>query len=336
MLFHNIYGHKGQIEKLLMAKKNQRLPHALLFAGPEGIGKKKIAFALAQGLLCEKAHPACGQCPSCVSVQNQKNPHIMFIQPEGLYIKVDSIRKISHFISLQSLAPARVIIIDSAHQMNLTSANSFLKILEEPPNGVYFFLISSSMSALLVTIRSRTQIIRLAPLLPEDIRAVVQKIKTEEEENPWFIEMAQGSMSVMEKWKEHRALIDQAWELLGKIDPEKSPCSLEELNDLVRNRQQALLVCSCWQKVLRGARVGKVTNNLDPIYGGQKELLVFLTQIKAPLLDLFFEKTIQLEQDLKAYVDSRLLFDNFLFFCRDKLQKHKTPFLSFPSDNLRK
>ena len=235
---------------------------------------------------------------------------------------MDSIQKISRFISLQSLAPARVIIMDSAHCMNLTSANSFLKILEEPPNKVYFFLISSSMSALPVTIRSRTQIVRFAPLLPESIRS----INIKEEVEPWLIEMSQGSLSDLEKWSQNKALREQALKLLGQMDPEKPPCSLEELTHLVKDRQQALLVCFCWQRVLREARVQKVTNKVSPFFQDQKPLMLFLTQLSFFLLDLFFEKTIQMEKDLKAYMDSRLLFDHFLLFSRTQIQNHsKTP-----------
>ena len=311
MLLNNIYGHKWQIEKLMEAKKKQRLPHALLFAGPEGVGKKKVAFALAESLLCEQKPSACGECVSCISIKRQNNPHVMFIQPEGLYIKVDSIRKINRFISLQSFSSARVIIIDSAHRMNLASANSFLKILEEPPSGVYFFLISSSMSALLVTIRSRTQIVRFAPLSQKNVLNIMQKTKQKKtknlEENKWIIEMAQGSVSNMEKWQEHKDLIKQAIMLLRHINPKNPSCSLDDISNVVRNREQALLVCFCWQKVLRGLRVGGTQD-----YG--------LPLISPYLLDLFFEKAIQVEQDLKAYVDFRLLLDNFLFFCRNQLE----------------
>ena len=403
ILFNNIYGHKKQIERLLMAKKNQRLPHALLFAGPDGIGKKKIALALAQSLLCPVANKAdekiprtkkspvvsltsfatlsapdgqhswpsaCGKCSDCLSVENHKNFHLMFIQPEGLYIKVDSIREVGRFTSLQSLAPARVILMDSAHQMNLSSANSFLKILEEPPDGVYFFLISSSMSALPVTIRSRTQIVRFAPLSLEDTGLALQKIQADEnqdqdkcfekpkrghkdqkqknismvefdkKEDQWLMEMSQGRLSHIEKWRGHKVLVQQALELLGQMNPEKPSCSLEELTDLVRDRQKALLVCSCWQRVIREARIRKVTDNS---HRGQrqneqagfktvtnrssvmalskdKDLLNFLDRISPSLLDLFFEKAIQMEQDLKGHVDSRLLFDNFLFFSRSQIQ----------------
>ena len=364
ILLNNIYGHKQELKRLLNAIKSQRLPHALLFTGPEGIGKKKVAFALAQHLLCE-AHThvlpsACGQCLSCVTVENQNNPHIMFISPKGLYIKVDTIREIGRFLSLQSLSPARVVIIDSAHQMNLSSANSFLKILEEPPNNVYFILISSSVSSLPVTIRSRTQILRFSPLSPKDTYSVLNQIKVasveEEQENHWLVSISQGSLSELEKWREKKEETKTALQLLKQISPKQELCSLKELSLLVKDREQALFVCLCWQKIIREARIrqsaitGHVPTNLlpdvalssKPNYPSHKhkktstksksspvmkalggEVLDLLTPLSPNLLDLFFQKTIQMEQDLKRHVDCTLVFDHFLVFCRNEIQKQK-------------
>ncbi len=389
VLSNNIYGHKLQQEKLSNAIKSQRLPHALLFAGPEGIGKKKVAFALAQSLLCEarpkepdvratdeKSPPspspaplhglpsACGQCPACVAVEKRSNPHIMFVSPKGLYIKVDTIRELGRFLSLQSLAPARVVIMDSAHQMNLASANSFLKILEEPPDKVYFILISSSVSGLPVTIRSRTQILRFAPLSPEEILSVLKQTKAkeqkteiqagqasrqptgksptnrqvanqqvEEQEDRWLVSVSQGSLSELEKWREKKEETKKALQLLRQISPKQELCSLKELTLLVKDREQALFVCHCWQKALREARlrqVGPVSSDtqpegdvMEPVPTGTQldgEVLDFLTPIRPNLLDLFFQKTIQMERDLKGHVDSTLVFDHFLFSCRNEIQ----------------
>ncbi|MYE07483.1 MAG: DNA polymerase III subunit, partial [Oligoflexia bacterium] len=236
-LLNHICGHQLPLIKLLKAKQDRHLPHALLFSGPAGIGKKKVALALAQTLLCEKSYPACGECDDCINTEYENSQHVLFIQPDGLYIKSESIRQISKFISLQSFAPARVIIIDPADRMNLSSANSLLKILEEPPPNVYFILISSHLSALPVTIRSRVQILRFQPLKMEDLYTIIernQKEKLEQKEpgkkkkdkknekgtlfspleNHWMIRASHGSMNNLEKWWENKELRDQALKLL--------------------------------------------------------------------------------------------------------------------------
>lgn len=325
-LLNTVYGHSSQLKKLLDAKQNNRLPHALLFTGPSGVGRKKVAWTLAQNLLCERC-PACGNCASCMSVEQEKNQHILFIQPEGLYIKVDSIRSVSLFLSLQSFAPARVIIIDSAHQMNPQAANSLLKILEEPPAHVYFILISSHLSALPVTVRSRVQVLRFSPLNAKDLRAIMEvnqkkenkKAKGEsnifltEQEKEWLIRVSQGSMDNVEKWQENKDIRNQAFDLLKRAVLGEESYSFAELADLVRNRDQALFVCLCWQQVLRDAVRLKfnLTNNI--MHQDQKDTLKVLKEASWGRLDLFFQKTIELEQDLKRYLDSPLVFDNLFF-----------------------
>ncbi len=330
-LLNSIYGHQSQLKKLLDAKKNKHLPHALLFAGPSGIGRKKAAWALAQSLLCEKQHPACGECSSCINVEREKSQDILFIQPEGLYIKVESIRPISRFLALQSFAPARVIIIDSAHQMNPQAANSLLKTLEEPPENVYFILISSHLSSLPVTIRSRVQILRFLPLGAKDLHIVMkmsqkeeQKKITGEESQPesleWMVKASQGSMDNFEKWRENKDVREQAFNLLKRAVRGEESYTFGELSDLVKNREQALFVCLCWQQILRDACMIKLNSAGSVIHQDQKKFLNVLETLPFGTLNTFFQKTMELEQDLKGYLDSVLAFDN-LFFQLRQLQK---------------
>ena len=342
-ILKNIYGHKPQLKKLLKAKRDNHLPHALLFAGPSGIGRKKAAWALAQTLLCKEQDPACGECVSCISVEREKNQHILFIHPDGLYIKVDSIRQVSQFLSLQSFAPARIIIIDSAHQMNLQAANSLLKILEEPPLNVYFILISSHLLALPVTIRSRVQIMRFLPLKPEDLYNVVKASQTDsvmetelkkkvtvkskgtqksEEvslmglKEEWLVRASHGSMDNLEKWIERKELRDQAFDLMEKAVIKGEFYSLGDLTGLVKDRNQALFVCLCWQQILRDARIMQLGSKDDVIHQDQQGILNILKKVSSEVLDDFFQRTVQLEQDLKAYLDSSLAFDNLFLYLR--------------------
>ena len=334
-----IYGHGPLLKKLLCAKQNSRLPHALLFTGPSGIGKRKSACALAQSLLCEKPSAegsACGECPSCLSVEEEKNPHILFIQPEGLQIKVDAVRRVGRFVSLQSFAPARVIIMDSAHQMNLQAGNSILKILEEPPNNVYFILISPTLSALPVTVRSRVQTVRFAPLKPKDLRAVMQQ--TAEKSTPtekiseWLIQASRGSMDQVEMWREHAPLISRACALLTEtiaVDGGGGFCAFGTLNDLIKKRERALFVCLYYQRIFRDARMAQLTGSAQSFLaeGGdqqskeQKQLLSLLSKLPFAMLDLFFQQTVKLERELKGYLDSPLAFDNLFAHIREQVQE---------------
>lgn len=340
-LLNNIYGHKTQLEKLLSAVEDRHLPHALLFTGPSGIGRRKVAEALAQSFLCEKEHPACGKCSSCISVEQKKSLHVLYIQPDGLYIKVDSIRRINQFLSLQSFAPARLIIIDSAHQMNLQAANSLLKILEEPPSHVYFILISSHLSALPVTIRSRVQTLRFFPLKPADMYKTIQSadLKNGKEnisvkpgmqkkiqapsfdlKERWMVKASQGSMDELEKWQENKSVREQAFQLLAMAVSGEELSPFVEIADLVKKREQALFVCLCWQQILRDACIKKL-HGTNIIHQDQKNILNILQKIPFAVLEIIFQKTVQLEKDLKGHADSPLAFDNLFMQIKDLLFK---------------
>jgi len=156
-----------------------QLPHALLFAGPSGVGKRELADALAARLLCESSpgpqKTACGICPSCVMVANGTHPDFRLVQPEAAeedgepagegdkkkaskQIRIQQIRELEEFFHVGGhRGGARVCIIDPAETMNAVTANSLLKILEEPSVSFYFIMISHRWRRLLPTLLSRSR-----------------------------------------------------------------------------------------------------------------------------------------------------------------------------------
>lgn len=160
-----------------------RLPHAYLFAGPHGVGKRRTAIALAQCLLCEVRPEnelwACGSCPGCRQVLARTHPDLLTIgKPTGkasLPIKLligenESRGKegLCHDLSLRPMAGGRrMAVIDDAETMDAPAANALLKTLEEPPPHSVLILLAPSADSLLPTIRSRCQIVRFKPLEDE-------------------------------------------------------------------------------------------------------------------------------------------------------------------------
>ncbi len=153
-----------------------RLPHALLLKGAQGIGKLDLAFNFAQSLLCEKPLAngmACQKCDSCHLYELESHPDFRLIQPDALAsvddgeersggkkpsreISVDQIRDLSGFSNLSAHRGGyRVIVIYPAEAMNNNAANSLLKSLEEPTDRLLFLLISHKPQQLLPTILSR-------------------------------------------------------------------------------------------------------------------------------------------------------------------------------------
>lgn len=156
--WNKILGHSEQIGRLRKLVAENRLPHAVLFSGPDGIGKHMVARTLAASLLCEGGAP-CGTCPQCKAFLGNVHPDFWEVIPEGnakKTIKIDAIRKMESILNrVPAQADKRIAIIDAADTMNESAANSLLKTLEEPPENTFIILVSSKPSSLLDTIRSR-------------------------------------------------------------------------------------------------------------------------------------------------------------------------------------
>ncbi len=151
---------------LLQARRDDRLPHALLLGGPAGVGKGRFARALAHALLCDapdaEGH-ACGTCRSCRLLASGAHPDLLTVAPEEKKraITVDQIRAVGHYFSLTSqYGGHKIVIIEPAEAMNVNAANSLLKTLEEPTPGSLLLLVSHRPAQLPATVRSRCQSFR--------------------------------------------------------------------------------------------------------------------------------------------------------------------------------
>ncbi|GAB3551283.1 DNA polymerase III subunit delta' [Noviherbaspirillum agri] len=186
----------------------ERLPHAILFHGPQGIGKTAFAERFAQALLCESpgadGHP-CGQCASCGWFAQYNHPDYRRVRPEALEegdvaegeeagdtadgkksakaaktpskeIKIDQIRALADFMNVSTHRQGmRVILMYPAEALNTAAANALLKTLEEPPPNTMFLLVSNSLERLLPTILSRCRKFALAMPLQEEALAWLQQ-----------------------------------------------------------------------------------------------------------------------------------------------------------------
>ncbi len=139
---------------------DDRLPHAFLLAGQEGIGAESLALAMGQYLLCLSPLKgiACGKCRGCQLLDAGTHPDLLHIRPEekARQIKVDQVRAVSEFVAKTAQQGGfKIVILEPAEAMNINAANALLKSLEEPTGKTVFFLVSFSASRVLPTIRSR-------------------------------------------------------------------------------------------------------------------------------------------------------------------------------------
>lgn len=185
MPFRDLAGHRRLLDLTARAAVRGSLPPSLIFAGPDGVGKRLAATALAQLFNClspvapgpDQAPDACGHCSVCRRIARGVHADVMMIEPgETGSIKVDQARAA---IERSAYRPfegrRRVVIVDDADAMEASAQNALLKTLEEPPAASTFVLVTARPDLLLPTVRSRCQRVRFTPLGPADIAMVLTR-----------------------------------------------------------------------------------------------------------------------------------------------------------------
>ncbi len=192
----------------------ERLPHALLLAGPRGVGKLEMAKVWSKSLLCEQPDQngeACGVCEACHWFEAGTHPDFMHMTLQeketregdiklATEISVEQARKAVDFVQLSTYrAGRRVVLIEPAEALNTASANALLKVLEEPPINTVFILVSHQFRQLLPTILSRCH--KLEVGLPEkaEIQAWLKEKGLDEEALAWVSGAPLAALAVQEE-----------------------------------------------------------------------------------------------------------------------------------------
>ncbi|MAW77253.1 MAG: DNA polymerase III subunit [Planctomycetota bacterium] len=195
MSFDEVLGHEQAREGLCRALERDRIAHAYLLAGPEGVGKGLLARQVAATLLCPHTEigsgtgsniDSCGECGSCRAVISGNHGGLQILSPgEGRGIDIGQLRQLLRFLSLRS-DERRVVLLEPAERLAEPAANALLKILEEPPPGTVFLLVSHRPAQLLTTIVSRCQRVMMGPLPLESFLQVLARHQVEEDSALWL------------------------------------------------------------------------------------------------------------------------------------------------------
>lgn len=212
--FDKIAGQHLPIRLLQTFLRNGTLPHALIFSGISGIGKRTTAKLVAMALNCavstDKAAPCC-KCLSCRQINSDGHPDLLLIEPQGLNLRIDQIRDLLRTLAMKPYqAQHRMVILADAHAMNKEASNALLKVLEEPPANTTLILTTQEKSDLLPTIVSRCRHIHFHPLSSEHIISLLSDV---EGIDTLFIQtaavMSDGSLTkakqlATQSWREQR------------------------------------------------------------------------------------------------------------------------------------
>jgi DNA polymerase-3 subunit delta' len=219
-LLSTVLGQPTALQTLRRALGSGRAHHAYLFDGPDGVGKERAAFGLAQALVCERRQAgnadACGECSACTRAlpregeRRPAHPDVVVLErglydaaaigrrtPEAQDISIDQVRTL--VLARAAFPPyegrAKVFIVRRAEELNPSAANALLKTLEEPGARTHFVLLTASGDALLPTIRSRTQRVRFGTLTDEVMRGLLLASGVEPERAAELSRLAGGSMA---------------------------------------------------------------------------------------------------------------------------------------------
>lgn len=175
-LFDPIIGHSRLKEQFARLIDEDRIPHAMIFAGPAGIGKTLMAIAVASALVGRRVFPDLASREG-EAVAGDKDD-AFYLAPMGAMLKVDQFRQLQGELALQGETGRRqVCIIDHVETMNTEFANRMLKILEEPPSGVCFILITDQPDLLLPTIISRCARFTFDPVGDDEMRQGLRRLR---------------------------------------------------------------------------------------------------------------------------------------------------------------
>ena len=163
-------------EYLISALEGGFLSHAYIFEGADGSGRHTLVRELLKAMACESDDAPCGVCPACLKIDAGVCVDVRYIRPaEGkTELTVDLIRGIYDTVGMSpSELDFKAYVIENGERMNANAQNAFLKLFEEPPANVEFFIITNDASKLLPTIRSRALTLRLDKLTPSQMAEVL-------------------------------------------------------------------------------------------------------------------------------------------------------------------
>ncbi|MCX5667042.1 MAG: DNA polymerase III subunit delta' [Candidatus Omnitrophica bacterium] len=211
MSFESLKGQDSAVGYLKASLRNNRISHAYIFSGPDGVGKRLAAINFAKTLNCGsvKSGEPCDQCASCKKIDSSKHPDIFILKPkeEGASmvrrssstgslslelsraksrgspstlskvegsIKIEDVRALIRDVYLKPFeAHKKVYMIESAEYMKHEAANALLKTLEEPPADSVIILLTKNTKSLFHTIVSRCQVVKFFPLKLKEVEEIL-------------------------------------------------------------------------------------------------------------------------------------------------------------------
>lgn len=330
MLFNTVIGHEQPKRFLQAALGSGRLAHALLFHGPDRIGKRLVAKVLAQAVNCEagptlSAPDACGTCRSCHQIDIGSHPDVTMMTATSGKGETEQTREIeSRFIYRPLVGTRKIVILDNADLLRHEAANALLKTIEEPPPDSLIVLVSGHPESLLPTIRSRCQELRFAPLAIDLVKDVLQRQRGLSDTDARFLAMVSGGRLGLALEADIEALRGERSAFLELVSQEslESVGALLGVAETVAKSEQAEAALGWLASWFRDLAILKVGGDLGRLLN--TDCLDDLNRLTGKLT---LEKILELadvvetmEQGLERNLNKQLMLESLLLRLRAAVQ----------------
>lgn len=306
-----------------------RLAGCYLFYGPPGVGQAEVARYFGRAILCwdgrqkpeEGSGGPCEQCPQCQLSLSGRHADLMVMTPEmdgagNPIIRIEDVRNMQQLAVVHpGMARHRLIIIEQAESMQVETANCLLKLLEEPPPFGVFLLTTDNLEAMLPTIRSRAQKIRITPSRGEEIEQRLQVAGVSASQAKLAARLAQGRMEMAHAVLSdaYQTLRSAALALLEAAVSQGEAVALKA-TEAFKVRDSARQLVGVWQSCLRDAVLWR---------GGCGQDLLLHSDLSPKLQRIFgdvptvkliglWESAFALEENLANNANVQLALDDWL------------------------
>jgi DNA polymerase III subunit delta' len=261
----DLAGHEWAVALLQQHLINQQVRHAYLFTGPPSIGRRTLAIRFTQAICCpQPLQPGepCQVCRTCLQIERQEYPDLDIVQAEGgsRNIKVDQIRNLQHKVSLAPYASKfRIALLVNFQDANPNAQNALLKTLEEAPEKVILLLTADTPEALLPTIVSRCEIMRLRPLsLEAATRSLSSLDKMDPGQAKTLAHLSGGRIGYARflhenpgELEKREAMVEQLFALLPASRRERFSYAEQLTRDWGKSRENLSQVIQVWLSIWR-------------------------------------------------------------------------------------
>lgn len=284
----NLIGHEWAVDLLQRNYAQNRLSHAYLFTGPQGVGKRTLVGEFARLLLCSAEDKPCGQCRHCQLVAKGFHPDLLTIAPilsgkrvRAEKIKIEPVRQLIYDLTLKPVeAKRRIARLLSFDAANAETMNALLKTLEEPPENVVLLLTAESPEALLPTIVSRCEVIQLRSLPLVTVQeALITRWLVSAEQAKLLAHLSGGRLGWAVRMAQEAELLEERGQKLNDVQM------------LIAAPRVARFQYA--EKLAREASLDRVQSTLEVWQSFWRDVLLAGAHADAPLMNLDYASHIQ-------------------------------------------